>query len=195
MVDTIMVGLGFIGYLIGSIPSGFLIARLHGIKDIRDYGSGNIGATNVARVLGLKYFFVVLFVDFSKAYGYLTGLYCCGYSQMHVMVAAFFLLMGNAYPIFLQLRGGKGASTTVGVLLALQPALVVYSCICWLIALAVSKTVGVASMVTLFFISVYACLSSSIDIWMALFIAFVGAFGLYLHRANLRNFLYKTESF
>lgn len=73
MNNELIIALVFgIAYIVGAFPVGYWLARWHGIDDIRQYGSGNIGATNVARALGLKYFFIVLFLDSFKAYGFLV---------------------------------------------------------------------------------------------------------------------------
>src|SRR3989337_2711884 len=108
-------------YLIGSIPTGYLITRYVRGNDIRRFGSGNIGATNVARFLGLKYFFLVFFIDACKAYTYLVWCACMGLPQEVVFFAAISLLIGNSCSAFLQGSGGKGVATIVGILFVVHP--------------------------------------------------------------------------
>ena len=124
---VLLVALG--GYLLGSIPFGYLVARAVRGIDIREHGSKNIGATNVGRVMGLKWFFVVFLLDFLKAaipvsllaYGYIP-VTPEGWPQTGVAaIAGLAILLGNMFPIFLQFRGGKGAATGTGVMLPLAP--------------------------------------------------------------------------
>lgn len=175
-------------YLIGSIPSGFLLCRLHGIHDIRQHGSGNIGATNVARILGFKYFFLVFFCDFLKAYAYLLFLHSYNVTQLHLVFAAIALLIGNAFPLFLGFKGGKGVATSFGILSLLQPYLLVYAFICWSIVFGISKTVGIASVITLFLLPLCSVFLVNDVSWMGLFTFFISFLGLFLHRNNIKNF-------
>ncbi|HZW60837.1 MAG TPA: glycerol-3-phosphate 1-O-acyltransferase PlsY [Candidatus Babeliales bacterium] len=174
-----------IAYLIGSIPSGFVIARMHNIRDIREHGSGNIGATNVARVLGLKYFFIVLFLDFSKAYLCIRSLQFYDFDVMYQLLAGIALLLGNSYPIFLQFRGGKGVATVCGILLALNPYLILYSLFIWLAVAITTKTIGKASIAAFCcapFISAYILRDSY---WMFIAVCLISLFGLLRHRTNM----------
>jgi len=127
-VDVTVLAVALLSYLIGSIPFGYLVARLARGIDIREHGSKNIGATNVGRVMGLKWFFVVFLLDFLKAavpvslltYGYLPGVTPEGWPQTGVAaIAGLCILIGNMFPVFLQFRGGKGAATGTGVMLPL----------------------------------------------------------------------------
>lgn len=95
-------------YIVGSIPSGYLIARYNGFQDIRQFGSGNIGATNIARALGLHFFFIVLFLDAIKAYGYLQLCGLMGVDGFQLLLCAFALLIGNSYSFFLNGSVGGG---------------------------------------------------------------------------------------
>jgi glycerol-3-phosphate acyltransferase PlsY len=177
-----------VAYILGSIPSGFLLARLNGIQDIREHGSGNIGATNVARLLGIKYFFLVFFCDFFKAFAYLFLLSWYDFSQMHLALAAIALLVGNGFPLFLSFKGGKGVATSFGVLSVLQPYLLLYAFICWLSVFLISKTVGVASVITLILIPLCSVFMVQDVSWMGLFVFFLSLWGLFLHRNNIKNF-------
>lgn len=122
--------IALVSYLIGSIPFGYLVARVVRGIDIREHGSKNIGATNVGRVMGLKWFFVVFLLDFLKAAipvsllasGYVPGVTPEGWPQTGVAaLAGLCILVGNMFPVFLQFRGGKGAATGTGVMLPLAP--------------------------------------------------------------------------
>jgi acyl phosphate:glycerol-3-phosphate acyltransferase len=125
---VIVLVVAILSYLIGSIPFGYLVARFAKGIDIRQHGSKNMGATNVGRVMGLKWFFVVFLLDFLKAaipvsllaYGYLPGVTPEGWPQSGVgALSGLCILIGNMFPVFLQFRGGKGAATGTGVMLPL----------------------------------------------------------------------------
>lgn len=104
MIITNIIGL--IGaYLVGSIPTGYLIAQWAGIADIRKHGSGNIGATNVARLLGVHFFFIVFFIDALKAYCYLRYMQSMTSDVLVHALIAIALLLGNIFSCFLEFRG------------------------------------------------------------------------------------------
>jgi glycerol-3-phosphate acyltransferase PlsY len=177
-----------LGYIIGSIPSGYLLARWHGVDDIRNYGSGNIGATNVARILGIKYFFIVFCLDFFKAYLFLKLLIYFNCNDLLLCLAAGVLLIGNAASIFLNFHGGKGMATGFGISLALYPSLLLIAFFVWLLAFSMVRVVGIASIITLItlpFITWYY----SFSFYFVLLIYFKAAFGLYKHRNNLLAYL------
>ncbi len=111
-----------LAYLIGSIPFGFLIARWVAGIDIRTHGSGNIGATNVGRVLGLRFFVVVFLLDFAKGYlptRFLPGMVGSTWPDLPVGVAVATIL-GHNFPVYLRFKGGKGVATSLGAVWALD---------------------------------------------------------------------------
>lgn len=143
-MDIFTLFIGFLAYVIGAIPTGYIIAKLKGIADIRTHGSGNIGATNVSRALGKHYFFLVFALDAGKAYLFLHLLknYC---DMLYLCLFATILLFGNGCSIFLRGSGGKGVATLCGLLIALnkQTALILFGI--WLAFLLIIRTVGIAS--------------------------------------------------
>jgi acyl phosphate:glycerol-3-phosphate acyltransferase len=151
MPDILYIFIGIIGiltailaYFIGAIPTGYLIAKCKGINDIRNHGSGNIGATNVSRVLGKHYFFLIFFLDAGKAYLFIQ-LIKPYFDFSHLCIFASILLFGNGYSIFLRGSGGKGVATLCGLLVALnaKTALIVFGI--WSLLLLMLQTVGIAS--------------------------------------------------
>lgn len=155
IINTYLLALG--AYLVGSFPTGYFVAKLAGIADIRHYGSGNIGATNVARMLGVHFFFLVLLIDALKAYCYVRYAQSISLSDKYLCLIAFLLLVGNIFPIFLGFRGGKGVSTSVGIVAALMPGIFAYIFGIWLAVLALTNTIGVASVVGAFAMPFLAC--------------------------------------
>jgi acyl phosphate:glycerol-3-phosphate acyltransferase len=139
-------------YLIGSIPSGYLAGRLAGI-DIRATGSGNIGATNVTRALGKRYGYPVFLADFSKGLSAvlipkLISHYLLdspNLAQLLPVVAGFFCVFGNAFPVWLHFRGGKGMATSAGVMFGLMPLPALAGVVVWVVTFATTRYVSLAS--------------------------------------------------
>ena len=122
-----------VAYLIGSIPTGYLIVKAKTGKDIRTIGSGSTGATNVKRVLGKKWFFIVMILDAIKgalpvilAKKLLPEEY-----RIYAVIAAIMVILGHSKPIFLQFKGGKSVASGVGTILALNPLVGLCIAIIW----------------------------------------------------------------
>jgi len=179
-------------YLIGSIPAGWLIARAKGIQNIREHGSGTIGATNVARFLGVHYFFLIFFIDAFKAFGALWILNKFGFSEKTLFFAAMALLLGNTRSFFLQFTGGKGVATTFGLFLFLFPQLLLVMLPIWLGVLALTRNVGIASSAALFS-APFAAFFFGSSMLMLLFVAIAAQWSIFLHRENLRAWLQKKQ--
>ena len=132
------------GYLLGSIPFGFLLTRLAGKGDVRDVGSGNIGATNVLRAGGKNLAAATLVLDALKATGaVMIARQLWPGSEAYAAAGA---LVGHLYPIWLKFRGGKGVATYLGLLVALSwPIAVIYAVI-WIAALFLIRISSVAGM-------------------------------------------------
>ncbi len=171
-------------YIIGALPIGFWIAQWAGVQDIRRYGSGNIGATNVARMLGLHFFFVVFFLDAIKAFCYLKFCTSLGFSPFTVMLCAYALLIGNAYSFLLQGSGGKGMATFAGIMLVINPGLCIALVMTWTAALLYVRVVGIASVFTACMLPWYALLFT--DIYGFLFLLSIAFWIVYRHKENVR---------
>ncbi len=142
-----------VAYFLGSIPSGFLAGRMAGV-DIRQCGSGNIGATNVTRALGKKYGYPVFFADFTK--GLASVLFAAFVAQRFLpqrapetveIVAAVCVVLGNAFPVWLCFRGGKGVATSAGMLFGLTPIAAVSVVIVWVVVFFTTRFVSLASII------------------------------------------------
>ena len=142
-----------IGYLLGSIPSGVWIGKIFYNKDIRNYGSGNMGTTNTFRVLGKKAGIVVLLMDMLK--GTITA---CLPFIFHVNVSVLLIglsaILGHVFPIFAGFRGGKAVATSVGVLLVYNPLFFTIAWAIFIITLYISSMVSVASMLGFTLVSI-----------------------------------------
>lgn len=141
-----------ISYLIGSIPAGYLVGRLVGV-DIRCRGSGNIGATNVLRVLGKPYGYAVFLFDFFKgaAAVQLSMLLVhrahpgSGTGELVGIMGGILCVIGHTYPVWLGFRGGKGVATSAGVFFGLMPIAALLVMIVWFVIFQITKYVSVAS--------------------------------------------------
>ncbi len=145
--------LSLLAYLIGAIPTSVWTGKLFYRIDIRDHGSGNAGATNVMRVLGVKVGIPVLLIDILKGWVavqviHFSNIYEPG-SDMFVnvrIILGICAVIGHIYPVYAGFRGGKGVATIFGVLLALHPAATLSAAGIFLISLVISKYVSVSSM-------------------------------------------------
>jgi glycerol-3-phosphate acyltransferase PlsY len=142
-----------LSYFLGSIPSGYLAGKLGGL-DIRKEGSGNIGATNVLRVMGKSYGYAVFLADFGKGLAALLfapmiarrfGL--PDLSEIFQIVAAVLVVLGNAFPVWLRFRGGKGVATSAGMLFGLVPAAAIAVISLWLVIFYTTRYVSLASII------------------------------------------------
>jgi glycerol-3-phosphate acyltransferase PlsY len=172
-------------YLVGSFPTSYLAGRLAGV-DLRREGSGNLGGTNVYRVLGWKAALPVVVVDISKGL-VPTWLFPSwdGHALATLSLAyGLCAIAGHIWPIFLGFRGGKGVATSGGVLLALAPVAVLVGALLWTGVVLVTRTVSLASLVAATAIPVIAFLLEA-PLSTVLFSAGLAALVWYTHRENL----------
>ncbi len=135
------------GYLLGSIPFGLILTRLGGYGDIRDIGSGNIGATNVLRTGNKKLALATLILDGLKgAIAVCLALYLSNDFNI-ALLAGFFAIIGHLYPVWLKFKGGKGVATTFGTIIALQPIVGIAVCGIWLITALVTRYSSLSALV------------------------------------------------
>jgi glycerol-3-phosphate acyltransferase PlsY len=193
-----------ISYLLGSIPSGYLVAKSQGI-DIRQHGSKNIGATNVLRVMGKKWGYFVFFCDVLKGFvSVKLGFLLAGSFGANVtlagVVAALCCILGHNYPVWLAFKGGKGIATSAGVVIALFPPLIVLLMgIVWLLVFLLSRYVSLASIsaaaalpIAVALLGPYAGIN---DYWLVLcFSVVAAALAVWRHRTNITRLLNGTES-
>ncbi|HJN02867.1 MAG: glycerol-3-phosphate 1-O-acyltransferase PlsY [Nitrospinota bacterium] len=133
-----------LAYLLGSIPFSLIIARLFKGIDIRNHGSGNIGATNVLRTVGKKEAALALIADVLK--GVLPVLFTVFVlEEVWIAATAVFVVLGHVFPIFAGLKGGKGVATSLGALIVIIPAGVIVSLIVWFLVLIVFRYASLAS--------------------------------------------------
>lgn len=133
-------------YLMGSIPFGFLMGKLFGAGDVRRSGSGNIGATNVARVAGPVPGLLTLLLDAAKGWFAVWLAFRFAHGQaLGMVLAGLFAMLGHCFPVWLRFRGGKGVATAAGVFLALCPPAVLSAGILFLLVVGFWRYVSLAS--------------------------------------------------
>ena len=137
-------------YLLGSLPSGYLAGRMAGV-DIRQHGSGNIGATNVLRVLGKPYGVAVFVIDAGKGFVPVRIAYALFAASPHpeyyAIIAAVLVVLGHAFPVWLKFRGGKGVATSAGAVVALVPLAAAAAIAVWFLIFLPTRYVSLASIV------------------------------------------------
>jgi acyl phosphate:glycerol-3-phosphate acyltransferase len=193
-----------VSYLLGSVPNGYIVGKVAGV-DIRKSGSGNIGATNVLRVLGKKYGYVVFFLDALK--GFAVVRICLAlvsntpaarpYADFFALLGAVVCVVGHVFPIWLKFKGGKGVATSAGVIIGLMPLAAIILFPIWFIVFEICRYVSVASV----------CAAISLPITVALFLKFkvmdsvvllyfslaLAVVVIWRHRSNFSRLLNGTE--
>ena len=179
-------------YLLGSIPSGLWIGRKFFQIDIRQHGSGNLGATNSFRILGKKAGTIVLLMDLLKGSISVLLLKQMDLHGISPLIIALFAVMGHTYPLFANFKGGKAVATFAGVILAYKPILFLIGLGIFILTLAISKMVSFTSMLT---ISIGVLLSLYFqDIVLTTIALLADIFIIYRHRTNIQRILNGTES-
>lgn len=191
-------------YLLGSIPSGYITGRFAGV-DVRKHGSGNIGATNVLRVLGKKFGYVVFFCDALKGLLAVCGAVSIANqfatSQSHSdwfgILAALMCVLGHTFPVWLGFKGGKGVATSAGVMLGLAPIATIVAVFVWIIVFETTRYVSVASVVgavalpTAIGVLLKLQLSTSVPIFYSAIV--LATVVCWRHRSNLTRLVRGTE--
>ena len=192
MSFTFIIG-ALVAYLLGSIPSGLWVGQYFFQKDIRQFGSGNLGSTNAFRVLGKKAGSVVLFCDVFKGFlAMILAMTVFKQESLSPLWIASFAVIGHTFPLFASFKGGKAVATFAGMILAYQPLLLLYGLIIFLALLAITRMVSLTAMVT---ISAGVLLSLLFNDWtLTAFALAIDIFIIYRHRSNIQRILNGTEN-
>ncbi|MFH1305837.1 MAG: glycerol-3-phosphate 1-O-acyltransferase PlsY [Candidatus Omnitrophota bacterium] len=192
-----------IAYLTGAIPTAYIFGKYLKNVDIRDHGSGNVGATNALRTLGKLPGLAVFVIDILKGTGAIllvpafvqrvfpaSGGTLDGHILLLLGAAA---IAGHVWPVFLRFKGGKGVSTSAGVIAALSPVILLGCLVIWGMVFAIWKYVSLASIVAAIALPVFAVLTGkSMD--FVVFCAVLCLGGVYAHRSNIRRLIQGTET-
>lgn len=220
MMDHMVFGfvalISLLSYLIGSIPFGLILTRLGGYGDIRDIGSGNIGATNVLRTGNKKLALATLILDGLKG---ITAILivailaekmipspdeifgtceddCAAMKERMVLVctyfAAFFALLGHLFPVWLKFKGGKGVATTLGILLILKPIIGIAACGLWLLTALITRYSSLSALVAIAATPAFAHFLYH-DANLTGLCGFIATLVFIKHRANIQRLLKGEE--
>jgi glycerol-3-phosphate acyltransferase PlsY len=191
-------------YTLGSLPSGYIAGKLAGV-DIRTLGSGNVGATNVTRVLGKRYGYPVFVVDFAKGLAAVIFAEVIARSANQSMlfvdvcavIGAIFAVIGHSYPIWLKFRGGKGVATSIGALFALNWVMAVIVCVVWIAIFQTTRYVSLASIGVAIALPIASAtllfLNEVPTPVLFYFSVCLGAIVILRHRSNISRLLKGTE--
>jgi acyl phosphate:glycerol-3-phosphate acyltransferase len=195
-----------VGYLLGSIPTGFLVAKARGV-DIRTVGSKNMGATNVFRVLGKGPGIFVLLVDalkgtaailfageFSRRGIPLSDCTCEFWNQdLAMTLGGLCAILGHNYTCWLGFKGGKGIATSAGVFFTLAPLACSIALAAWIVSFLVTRYVSVASIVAAVALPTAVVLTQT-NVALSVVTVVIGALAIYKHRANIQRLMAGTEN-
>ena len=179
-----------ISYLMGSIPFGLILTKVFLKKDIREVGSGNIGATNVLRTGNKLIGYLTLILDILKAV--IPVLYIKFNFPELVYISSLSVFIGHVFPIWLKFKGGKGVATYVGILFSINYFLGIIFVVSWLIIFFISKYSSLGSILSSLIIPIFIFLNSSYENQYFFIIMFVLV--LYTHRENVKRLINKEES-
>jgi glycerol-3-phosphate acyltransferase PlsY len=195
------------GYLLGAVPFGYLVARAARGIDIRQHGSGNIGATNIGRVVGKPYGVLVFLLDGAKGFAptflganvplrSVLGEAGSFYSYLPLICGAA-AIAGHMWPVCLRFKGGKGVATGLGVFLALAPVPALIAFGTWFLVLAISRYVSVASIVAALALPVSFVLlegaGRGVNLWISAFCGLAAAVVIIKHRSNIVRLMKGVE--
>lgn len=195
------------GYLLGSIPFGLLLAKVFGYGDIRNIGSGNIGATNVLRT-GNKFLAILtLLLDIGKGYA-AVRLSFLSQDMLIIFATAFLVIIGHMYPVWLKFKGGKGVATAIGTILALTPPLGAVILIIWLIVAVAFRISSLAALTAFALAPIYAVFApdlsslpsvfsifqmSAPDYDLAVLLVIMNVMIFWKHRENIKRLARREE--
>ena len=182
--------IGIISYLMGSIPFGFILTKIFLKKDIRDIGSGNIGATNALRTGNKAIGYSTLILDILKAI--VPVIYVKIFYQDFLYIVSLCVFLGHVFPIWLKFKGGKGVATYLGILFSINFYFGIIFIISWFITFFISKFSSLSSLIGAASIPIYLLILTQFDQVIFFTIMFVLIF--FTHRENIKRLINKEET-
>ena len=186
-MENLIIAIG--SYLLGSIPFGFILTKVFLKKDIRDIGSGNIGATNALRTGNKSLGYATLILDISKAI--LPVLYVKFNYPDYIFIASLCAFLGHVFPIWLKFKGGKGVATYVGILFSINLILGLIFITSWVVTFVISKYSSLSSLVASLLVPIYLIIFQNYD---SIFFIIMFVLIFYTHRENVKRLKNKEES-
>lgn len=191
-----LIGYMATSFLFGSIPFGYLLSRIVSKTDIRKSGSGNIGATNVTRVLGIKFGLVSFIFDFLKGflpYWIASRWLFQGTDTSTLLWISIAPILGHNFSPFLSFKGGKGISTTAGLLIAFHPIVGLLSLLVWTTCLVLFGYVSLASIAALLLAPILFLIFETSLLAAFLALVAIAMLGIFQHRSNIQRLFNGTE--
>jgi glycerol-3-phosphate acyltransferase PlsY len=180
-------------YLLGSIPFGYIVGKLFKKVDIRELGSGNIGATNVFRILGPSLASLVLIGDIGKG---IFSIYLVQYFNIDnlliITIAGLAVICGHDWSLFLGFKGGKGIATTFGVVFGLNPTISILALIIWAVIVITTRYVSLSSIFAVISIFIFSILFKQPYEYI-IFSAIIMILGIFKHKENIKRLKLKKE--
>lgn len=196
-----LVTFSLIAYLIGSIPTGYIFSWLLKGVDIRKQGSGNVGATNVFRIVGKVPGIIVLILDILKGLIIVTLLASLlsktplpvNYNLFKIILGLA-VITGHNWTIFLKFKGGKGVATSAGVLIGLEPLVMAICFLIWAIVFVITHYVSLSSIAAALFLPIFTFFFYRSSAELIIFSLIICIIGIYRHQPNIKRLLNGTES-
>ena len=176
-------------YLIGSIPFGFILTKIFLKKDIRDIGSGNIGATNALRTGNKSLGYGTLLLDVLKAI--IPVIYTKLNYPDYIFITSIFIFIGHVFPLWLKFKGGKGVATYIGILFSINLIYGIVFVSFWIITFLISKYSSLASLIASFTIPIYLLFFNNENL---IFFSIMFVLIFYTHRENVKRLKNKEEN-
>jgi len=176
-------------YLLGSIPFGFILTKIFLKKDIRDIGSGNIGATNALRTGNKSLGYTTLVLDISKAI--LPILYIKFNYPDYIFIASLSTFLGHVFPIWLKFKGGKGVATYIGILFSINLIFGLIFIISWVVTFLISRYSSLSSLVASLIVPIYLIIFENYN---SIFFLIMFVLIFYTHRENVKRLKNKEET-
>ena len=197
----ILLFFSLMGYLIGSVPFGLVLTKMSGLGDIRNIGSGNIGATNVLRTGNKKIAFLTLILDGSKGALALflltsiltnTSILSLYNYELIMSVVAISSILGHCFPIWLNFKGGKGVATGFGTILFLNLIVGIIALIIWVLIAKLFKISSMSALISYFLIP-FLMVFNSAESYFIIASIFISLICWFQHRENIKRLLNRTE--
>jgi len=186
-MEYLIIALG--SYLLGSIPFGFILTKFFLKKDIRNLGSGNIGATNALRTGNKLLGYATLMLDITKAI--LPVLFVKYNYPDYIFIAALSAFLGHVFPVWLKFKGGKGVATYVGILFSINLVLGLIFIFCWAATFIISKYSSLSSLVASLIVPFYLIIFEN---YYSIFFIIMFVLIFYTHRENVKRLRNQQES-
>ncbi|RAP33074.1 acyl-phosphate glycerol 3-phosphate acyltransferase [Candidatus Marinamargulisbacteria bacterium SCGC AG-410-N11] len=193
MFNPLVFLLLLLSYFLGSIPFGLICSKYSGV-DIRKHGSGNIGATNVFRVMGWKWGVFVFFLDFLKGFlpTFFMVLYYPSFDILHILIG-FIAILGHIYTVFASFKGGKGVATAAGMIMALDPIIFLITFVIFIIGFSITRMVAPFSVLCSISVPILFYFFKSPKSYF-IFVTCISILIIYHHRSNIKRLLKGKEN-